>query len=914
MAWIGESQCLLVYNPMVHNRYVDRATMTDRLLETKFYLPARRTGDVPRPRLLETLQTGLSENRKLTLVSAPAGYGKTTLITDWLHSLAEDYRVAWLSLDEGDNETTRFLGYWISTFGHIDETLGQDVRSMLGMAQIVAPTAVMHTLINELVVFKSPIVVVLDDYHVITNPTLHESIEYFIEHQPRHVHLVMATREDPPLPLARMRTRKQMTEIRAHHLRFTPEESRHFFNHSMRLNLEMESVSTLEERTEGWAAGMQLAAMALQNLPNQQDFIQTFRGSHRYILDYLAEEVLRQQSGEIRNFLFRTAVLEKFNAQLCNAVSGYSDSQNLIFHLEKTNLFIIPLDNERIWYRYHHLFAEYLRTGLTRSEQQLLQEKASQWYEENDLVFEAVKYAFLSGNMELAANVIERVIQKVSAWSSGEITTLVGWLEALPAQLLRARPALSLQASRVWYIRGRIELAEKYLDLAEQALQELPKGGPHTEKLLAIAAVYRSSLAVVRGHLGVALERATYALNQLPEEEFYARSRAAETLGFVHELSGNLEKAGHSLMQASDLGHTAGVSFMALVSRCEAALVQINQGKLDLATQTVQQGIQRVGGKQIPPIGFAWYVLAEIAWERNELSSAEQYLMDGLKLSKQGGLIDDQRYELMSLARLKKSTGDIAAAMSAIEQAHAIVQTFQIPRLVTHCSAHRVRIQLANGMLDRANDWAQEYQELRSSHPVEYTREYEDLTLTRVHLANGEHQKALKILGPLWEQAEAAGRIRTCIEAAILLSLVEHAQNKTTVALEWLVKALIGAEPEGFLRLFLDEGSPIAGLLRKARYAAPKFVDELLRAFSCQTEAATHAAQHPANDQLIAPLSEQEFRVLRLIVAGKSNQEIAGELVITLGTAKWHVHNILQKLGVSNRPQAIARARDLDIE
>jgi LuxR family transcriptional regulator, maltose regulon positive regulatory protein len=885
--------------------------MTDRLLKTKFHIPARRAGDLPRLRILDILQAGLSENRRLTLVSAPAGYGKTTLITDWIHSLPSDYRPAWLSLDEGDNETTRFLGYWISAFRRIDETLGRDVESMLGMAQILPPAAVMDTLINELVGLEIPIVMVLDDYHVITNPALHESLEYFIEHQPAHVHLVMTTREDPPLPLARMRTRRQMTEIRAHHLRFSTEEAGLFFNQSMRLNLEMESVNSLEKRTEGWAAGLQLAAMALQNLPNPQDFIQTFRGSHRYILDYLAEEVLRQQDEEIRNFLFQTAVLEKFCAPLCNAVTGGSNSQDVLAHLEQANLFIIPLDDERIWYRYHHLFADYLRTGLSTSEQALLQVKASHWYEENDLVFEAVKYAFLSGNLEMAADVIERVIQKASAWTGGEITTLVGWLDALPVQLLRSRPVLCLHASRAWFIAGRIELSEKYLDLVEQSLEEGSATGLHSGKLLALAAERRAALAVLRGDLHVAIERAAYAQSQLPEEELYDRARARAMLGLAYGLSGDLEKASHLLIKVSDIAHTAGVSFMTLVTRCEAALLQMIQGRLNLAGQTVRQAVELVGEKQLPSLGFAWYVLAEIAWERDELSAAEQYLTDGMELSRQGVLIDDLRYQLLSLARLKRSGGHLAPAMAAMEQAHSIVETFGIPRLVILSGAHRARIQLANDLSDRANQWAQHYQELRNSHPVEYTREYEDLTLARVHMANGEYDRALEILSPLFEQAEAAGRIRTCIEATILLSLVAQARHKTTLALNWLVKALTLAEPEGFLRLFLDEGTQVAQLLPRVRHEAPRFVDRLIQAFLSQAQAAN---QKTGNDRLIAPLSEQEIRVLKLIIAGESNQEIAEELVISVGTAKWHVHNILQKLGVNNRPQAIARARELGIE
>jgi LuxR family maltose regulon positive regulatory protein len=885
--------------------------MTSRLLETKFHIPSRRMGDVTRPRLINILQAELSENRKLTLVSAPAGYGKTTLVTEWIHSLLEVYRVAWLSLDEGDNELNRFLGYWISAFRRIDETLGQDAQSTLAMTQILAPTAIMDALINELAVSGSPMLVVLDDYHIITNPTVHESLEYFIEHQPSHAHLVITTREDPPLPLARMRSHRQMTEIRAHHLRFTREEARHFFNQTMRLNLEIESVNTLEERTEGWIAGLQLAAMALQNLPNQQDFIQTFRGSHRYVLDYLAEEVLRQQDEGIRNFLFQTAVLERFNASLCDALTGRSDSQALLLHLEQANLFLISLDHERIWYRYHHLFADYLRTGLGKTEQALLQERASRWCAENDLVFEAVKYAFLSGNLELAADVLESVIQNVSTWTGGDIATLVGWLDKLPRPLLSSRPILSLHASRALYLAGRIELAQQFLDQAEQSLLETPTAVPDVERQLAITAVYRGSLAAFRGDLQMAFEQASRALNQLPQEDLHARARATDTLGLAHELSGNLEEASGAFLRASELAHFAGVSYLAVNARCEAALVQIIQGKLHLATQTCQQAIQLAGEKHFPPLGLAMLVLAEIARERNELSTAEQYLIEAMELSRQGGLTDDLRVELISLARLKQSTGESASAMAAIEQADSITQSFGIPRLSVLVSAQRARIQLTKGMGEAANLWASQYSELRDTRQVKYIREFEDLTLVRVYLINGELEKAKNILDPLLKQTRAAGRVRTTIEAMILLSLVEKTRNKTEMAVEGLKRALKLAEPEGLVRLFLDEGSALAELLPKARQSAPSFVDQLLQEFSNPLQAVKGLAS--VNDQLISPLSEQELRVLGLIVAGKSNQQIADELIISIGTAKWHVHNILQKLGVNNRPQAIALAHELGL-
>jgi LuxR family maltose regulon positive regulatory protein len=887
--------------------------MNPYLLATKFHIPPLRSDGITRPRLLDRMTAGLRENRKLTLVSAPAGYGKTTLVAEWLHFFSSGQRVVWLSLEEADNDPVRYLLYWIETLRSVDQSLGQSAQSLLSVPQISSTTIILDELLNELAALETRVCLVMDDYHVITNPQIHQTLEYFIDHQPAGTHLILTTRADPPLPLARLRASGQMTEIRARDLRFTPAEAHQFFDRSLDISLADSTLRALDERTEGWAVGLQLAALALQYQPDPAAFIETFRGSHRYVLDYLAEEVVRQQDEETRAFLIRTSILDRFNAELCEALIGRADSRDVIARLEAANLFIIPLDDERRWYRYHHLFADYLQTGLSKSEQSLLQEKASQWFEENDLVFEAVKHAFFSENLERTADVIERVIQKPSAWSGGEITTLVGWLDALPGQLLQSKPALCLHASRAWYIAGRINLSEKYLGLAEQSLKESSTSNLHNKTLLAISAERRAALAVLRGDLSFAIERATYALNQLPEEDLYDRARAGAMLGLAYGLKGDLEKASHLFIKASDLAHNAGVSFMVVMARCEAALMQITQGRLNLATQTVQHAIQLAGEKVIPPFGFAWYVLAEIAWERNELSSSEKYLMDGIELSRQGVLIDDLRFQLMMLAHLKKSTGDLAAAMTAIEQAHSICQSFELPRFITLSSAHRARIQLANGMLDSAHQWAQQYQEFRNSHQVEYTQEYEDLTLARVFLANGKHDQALEILTSLFEKADATGRIRTCIEATILLSLTSLAQNKTTSALEWLVKALKLAEPDGFLRLFLDEGALIAELLPKVRNTSPRFVDQILQVFSNQTQDTGQKELQPTINDLIHPLSEQELRVLNFIVAGKSNQQIADELVISRGTAKWHVHNILQKLGVGNRPQAIARARELGI-
>lgn len=885
--------------------------MNNRLLATKFHIPPWRASGVPRSRLVNRITTGLQEKRKFTLVSAPAGYGKTTLLVDWIHTLGENLHVVWISLDEGDNDPLRFLDYFISAFRSIDESVGQSSQILTSLPQHPPLHVIMDELLNDLAAIENQVVLVLDDYHTISNPNIHEALEYFIEHQPAQLHLSILTREDPPLPLARMRSRGQMTEIRAHELRFTQDEAGMFFSQSMHLELALETINTLEARTEGWAVGLQLAAIALQNLPDPYEFIQTFRGTNRFILDYLAEEVLRQQNEEIRLFLFQTAILQKFNASLCDAITGRTNSQDLLIQLEQANLFIIPLDNERNWYRYHHLFADFLRTCLTKPEQTQLLEKASSWYEKNDMVIEAVEHAFFSNNMEMTANVIERVIQKPSAWSGGEITTLVGWLDALPGQFFESKPALCLHASRAWYIAGRINLSEKYLNLAERSLKECSIPDEQKSALLGIAAERRAALAIIHGDIDFAIERANFALKQLPEKNLYDRARAIAMVGLAYGLKGDLDKACSFLIKASDLSHSIGVTFMTMTTRCEAALLQVTQGKLDLATQTIQKAKQLAGEKHIPTLGFTWYVLAEIALDRNDLVSAEKLLKDSIELSKHGVLVDDLRLALMTIAHLKKITGDLSEALSAIEQAHAICQSFDIPRLIILSSAHHVRIQLANGMLDKANQWAQEYQELRNSNPVEYIRDYEDLTLARVYYKIGDHNKALEIIKPLFEQANISGRIRTCIEAAILFSLISLAQNQSDLASEWLTNAVKLAEPDGFLQLFLEEGSPISRLLPKIRQTSPKFVEKLLLEFSKQDT--NQKTIEPVNNNLISPLSEQEIRVLKLIVLGKSNQEIAEELFISIGTAKWHVHNIFQKLGVNNRPQAIALAREMKI-
>lgn len=876
------------------------------LLRTKLYAPPTRAELVPRPRLLERLNAGLAEHRKLTLVSAPAGYGKTTLVAAWLAQQTDKHlRSAWLSLDAEDNDPARFAAYLLAALQGIDASLGQGLQPLLEMAHLPPLPILLEQLLNELLALETQGVLVLDDYHVLTNPLLHETLAYFIEHQPPQLHLVLTTREDPPLPLARLRARAQLTELRTHDLRFTPDEARQFFRRSLSLELEAEALDTLETRTEGWAVGLQLAALALQHLPNRQGFLSDFGGSHRYVIDYLAEEVMRQQDEDTRRFLTRTAILDRLCGPLCDALLTDDEGNEappaaaMLQALEKANLFLIPLDGERKWYRYHHLFADYLRAGLPEAERLTLYKRAAIWHEAHDLISEAIHYALASGDADFAADVIARALEKESTWSGGNLARWQSWLEALPPQAFHHRPQLSLNASRILYLSGRFAQAEAQLARTEQTLTALPE--PERAALQALVALYRGAIAAVRGDAPQAIAQITFAQERLPLDNHLAHARAFFSLGLAYEIADQTHQAVENYLRSSQQAQSAGVLFLAIHALCAAAQVQIKQGRLDLAEETCQAAIRLAEGARLPPLGLAWSILGEIALERNDLAGAEQWLADGVALSRQGGLLDDVTLGLALLARLRFYQDNPAEALALMQEAKSLLQTFGVQRTDQLAAAYLARLQL---YLDKsaAVQWAADIRPRRACPSDEFIA----LTLARVLLATGELDEIPALLHPLLERAEAAGRMQACIEIALLLALYHQARDDTPAALDWLRQALQRAAPAGFVRLFLDEGARLQALLPQARAAAPEFVDRLLPE--------RPPAEQPRSRQLLPdPLTEQEERVLALIVAGKSNQEIADELFISVGTAKWHVHNTLQKLAASNRAQAIARARELGL-
>jgi LuxR family maltose regulon positive regulatory protein len=893
------------------------------LLQTKLYRPTLRPDLIPRARLRERLYAGLwtgdAFGRKLTLIAAPAGFGKTTLILDfgfWIldpvhpKSKIKNLKSTWLSLDEADNDPARFVRYLITALQRAIPTLDPSDLALLGTGALEERLAV---IINAVAATPAPVLLVLDDYHALHDPAIEPLMTFLLDHQPPNLHLVIASRVDPALPLTRLRARGHLLEVRAQDLRFTEAEAAAFLTQTMGLNLQPEWIAALEQRTEGWIAGLQLAALSLQGRDDPADFIQAFSGSHRYVIDYLVDEVLRHQPPDIRDFLVQTAILERLCGSLCDAVLDAANGQTVLEHLERANLFLIPLDDRRQWYRYHHLFADSLRATLDDAQQAALHRRAAEWFAAHNLPVDAVQHARASGDLVFIAATIERAVQQPSAWSGGQLDILVGWLDALPDAMLDEHPALTLHVSRAFHLSGRIAQSERLLERAIQALQG--RDDDEARTLLAVADVYRGALAVIRGDARGAIQRVEAGLARLPESALHARARALDVLGTAHQHTGDVRQAERYFLHAGALAEASGVAYLAINARCEAAQMQMLQGRLTEAAQTCQEAL-RVSHTPIPPQGLAWTFLGEIARTRNELAIAEQYLQKGLALAQQGGLTDDVLMALGFLAWVKHDQGDADSAQQLFAQFVRLIQTYQVAWMIQRAIAHRARLDLMQGRLAAAVEWARSYQEMRAGQAAGYTRDVEDLTLVRVLLAEGKLRDARTILGEISAQTETGGRMRRVIEVKMLTALAFQREGRAAEAIHALRQAVTAAAPERWLRLFLDEGDRLAALLPHARDAAPAFVDELLALLSPATTTETApASAHKPNALPISgeTLSEREVEILGLLAEGLSNQEIGQALYIGVGTVKWYLTNLYDKLDVSNRTQAVARARDLGL-
>jgi LuxR family maltose regulon positive regulatory protein len=909
----------------------------DGALQTKLYMPRRRPGLVERPRLLERLADGLRQGHKLILISAPAGFGKTTLLSEWIGDLRSvpgdtqiENRIAWLSLDEDDNDTARFFTHLIATLEMAQAGMCTETSALLQSLQPPSPKAILTALINDLATLSFGVVLVLDDYHAIEQIAIHTALTFLLDHMPSALHLVIASRTDPPLHLARLRTRSQLTELRAADLRFTPQEAATFLDQTMGLQLSTQAVEALEARTEGWIAGLQLAALSMRGKSAEgvADFIAAFGGSHRHVIDYLAEEVLAQQSDEVQSFLCQTAILDRLTAPLCDAVRGQADSQAILEQLEQTNLFLVALDDERKWYRYHLLFADFLRSRL-RGDARLpeLHRRAAEWHQRNGSLAEAIQHLLDAADFEAAASLIEQVTRATLMRS--EIVTFLNWVEALPHSVICAHP--TLHAYNAWALL----LTGHSLDEVEARLQDREEDSDH---LPGEAIALKAFIAAFQGRARLADQLSQQALERLPEDDLFVRGIVALNAGIASMLHGDLQAGSLALDHVAQIGQAAGNAMITVVALCNQAEVAIMQGHLRKAPALYQQAQEWSidgQGRPLPIAGMALIGLGELAREKNELESAASHVCEGIELIKKWGEIGAMD-GYIALARIKQAQGDNAGANEAIEAAKHLSLRFDTTQIDDiFVAAYQARLWVAQGKLDLAWSWAKE-RELKSAKEVEgdadgilYLREIEQLTLARVLLGRGEPSQVMELLEGMQPGSEQQGAIRNLIEIHMLKALALRAQGHTSQAFAALKHALTLAEPEGFVRLFVDEGEPMRFLISDFRlriserhHHEPTEASRSLLAYADRLLAVFGASGAPSQSKIdtlrvkslmVEPLSKREMEVLRLIAAGLSNSEIAARLVVAPSTIKTHINNLYGKLGVSRRTQALARAQELGL-
>jgi LuxR family maltose regulon positive regulatory protein len=890
------------------------------VLQTKLYIPPVRLELVPRPHLIERLNAGLQ--RKLTLISAPAGFGKTTLASEWVRSCERP--VAWLSLDEGDDRSSRFLAYLVTALQQVDKNVGQDLQNLLEVPQPPSIDVLMTRLINDVTAIPAPFMLVLDDYQVIDERDIHAAVAFLLDHQPPQMHLVIATREDPPLPLSRLRAQGLITEIRERDLRFTKEEAAAFLKHTMGLSLTADEVSALDARTEGWIAGLQLAAISMQGRQDTRGFVQSLTGSHRHILDYLTEEVLQRQSEEVRAFLLQTSILNRLSGPLCNAVTGQARSQDILEHLERANLFLVPLDDERRWYRYHRLFCDLLRYHLKqevgRQSLASLHRRACAWLAGHDLKAEALLHAIAGEDFDGAADLIEAVAE--AAVLQGEEKTVQRWIEALPDSLVRERPLVCVIHAWVLNLTEQVAAIEPRLQDAERALraQGLADDDPFVSDLRGHIASMRASNARRQNDIPRLIRHSKEALDLLAEDDLTVRTVVTQNLGMAYMLSSDLRAAVDTFREVQSLGQASGNVITVLNSVGFLAAVLIAQGRLQraaaLCRSTIDQHLESYP-KPLPTLGHVHASLARVLYEWNDLEAAAAHLEQGIVLGEQTQLPSSIRFGASLLAWIRQVQGADEGAAGFPRPIAMIAEREQSGLDDVDFTAWRVRFWLAQGNFAAAEAWAEGYR-AGQAQPRPW-RPYGDLALARVLIAQQRLEEALDMLTQIRQSAQEAGGTGWVIEARVLEALALRTLDETERALDALSQALWLAEPEGYVRTLIDEGRPMAALLRQAglRGVASHHVGQLLAAFGSgereprpMEEAAPQAMPSSA---FVEALTEREVEVLRLIDVGLSNREVADRLYISLNTVRTHVKSLYGKLNVHSRTQAISRARDLGL-
>jgi LuxR family maltose regulon positive regulatory protein len=896
--------------------------MPRTLVTTKLRAPRMRPKLVARPRLREILAAG--EASRLTLVSAPAGFGKTTLLGEWSEQISKDGTSgAWVSLDGSDDDPSRFLSYLVGALREVEEGIGEGVLAALDAPQPPPVEAVVGTLVNELSELPQAVSIIIDDYHLISSEAVHGSVSYLLEHMPENVRLVIAGRADPPLPLPKLRARDQVTEVRAADLRFTPEEAAAFLNDVMGLALSAGEVAALEEVTEGWIAALQLAALSMQGREDDSGFVEAFSGSNRHVLDFLAEEVLERQTEEVKRFLLETSVLERMTAPLCDALTGGTDGQELLVRLERENLFVVALDDERVWYRYHHLFRDFLRSRLNLENPGLAGEvhlRASSWYEENGLISEAAGHALSASGSdpeyERAARLIER--EAKLAWGSGEGLTVLGWLEALPEEVKRRHPRLLLEHAFALSLTGRPGYAEPLLEEGERLAETAPDDSPY---LLGFAAAIRCTHARLRGDAQQAVEFGRQALSLLPDEEAPHRNFASLVLGDALRITGDLEGASEAFLEAVEIGRSIGHAYGTLTGMVWHARVQAERGRLRAAEDELRRAlgfVREQGVELLPAAGLAHVGMGIILYERDDLDEAEQELTRGVELAERIREVSNLVRGYVTLSRVKRARGDEEDALRLARAAERVARDAGASPEISIAVSWMVRLRLALG--DLAGAVALERESAQDADPPsDASRVLDRLTSARLLHARGRHGDALELLEALRVPTEAAGRTDRVIEILVLQTLALWARNEKESAVGILARALALAEPEGYVRTFADEETATGDLLSAAlevrRRGRPVAADQVSAPYLAGLQAAlARGRAGPEADGRLPELpSEREMEVLALVAAGKSNTDIAEKLFVSTSTVKTHINNLYRKLGTRSRTQAVARAREMNL-
>ena len=925
-------------------------------LATKLYIPPLSADIVLRSRLTDQLNTGLT--RRLTCISAPAGFGKTTLLTEWVRSTSESStphppRIAWLSLEESDDDLIRFLDYLIAAFQMIQRDIGNRARFLLRSPMLFPMSGTnsgeawfesfLTTLLNDMTRVGNETVVILDDYHTINSSLVHHAMQFLIEHLPPQWHIFVATRSDPPWTLARWRARDQLVEIRANDLRFTAQEVNTFLHRMLHVEVTAEDIGVLEKRTEGWIVGLKLAALSLQTSSKVSSFISAFQGTDRYVLDYLTEEVLQRQPERVQNFLLHTSVLDRLCGSLCDAVLSAipgrieqeESGQSFLEMLERANLFIIPLDHRRHWYRYHHLFADLLRQRLQQRHPERVAElhrRAAAWSEQNDWLPEAIDYALAGADYERAAQWIERIA--LNMLMRGEATTFLRWLQTLPDEWLHARPQLKLYRAFVHVSRGQLDAARLELAQVESQLNQVSDtnlenlSDTETQLQLDLMILVRAALTVIEGDAPRTLALARQALARTAVGQPVLRNLSAFFLGSALFMADELKEASQVLAQIGTTSQTIQDTMVGPLALGMLGQIQIRQGQLHQAMQAFEQGLalgKDSAGHWAPYAALNSIGMGKVLYEWNDLEGATQHLHQGIELGEPTANFSLLGEGYLMLMRLKQAHGNAAGANESLTKARQLRPS---PMDELHIQLAQVRLWLAQGNLIAAASWGAERKptveisapETSPSIPF-HDRVIQDLTLARVRLAEHRPAEALQLLKPSLSIAESHEWWGVVLELRILQALAFQMQGDQVGAFDALQVALKLAEPESYMRLFLDEGEPMRLLiadckLQIARESANlrSYADKLLNAFPDSISHVTKSEISNYKSKIpIESLSERELEVLRLLAVGMSNQEIAQRLVITVGTTKSHVHHIYSKLGAKDRLEAVIRAKELGL-